>query len=55
MTEKQIKQRQAAENAPYEIALKIRALLDEAKKSYTGDWDNDAVEERVSELVFEEA
>lgn len=54
MTEKEIIKRQTCENVPYEIALKIKELLADAKKSYPGNWDDDEVETKVAELVFED-
>lgn len=54
MTEKQIRDRQAKENVPYDLAAKIRKMLDEAKSSYKGNWNDDEIEVQVCELVFEE-
>ena len=54
MTEKQIAARQAKENTPYELAKAIRKMLDEAKREYGSDWNDDEVEVQVCELVFEE-
>jgi hypothetical protein len=39
----------------FETALKIRALLDEARKAYgSSDWDDNSLESEVMELVTEE-
>jgi hypothetical protein len=55
MTTKDIMAKQAKDNVKYEVALKIRALLDEAAKAYgKQDWEDDNVEAEISELVFSE-
>jgi hypothetical protein len=55
MNMKAIQEKQARENVAYDVALKIRALLDEARKAYGPQgWENDDVENQVSELVFGE-
>lgn len=55
MTLKQIEARQMKENVPFELAKKIRVLLDEARKAYgAAEWDDDGMEEKIVELVTEE-
>ena len=54
MTEQKIKEKQAKENTPYELAKAIRKMLDEAKANYKGNWNDDEVEVTVCELVFED-
>lgn len=40
---------------PYTVAAQIRELLDAARKEYgPTDWDDDDIESKVAELVFEE-
>jgi hypothetical protein len=55
MNMKQIEKKQARSQVPYEVAKQIRALLDESRKSYGAtDWDDDELELKIQELVFEE-
>ena len=56
MTTKQIEAKMNRDRIPYETAIKIRELLDAARKQYgADDWDGDDCESRVIELVTEEA
>lgn len=42
-------------NVKYEIALKIRELLDAAKKEYGAtEWNDDEMESKIVELITEE-
>jgi hypothetical protein len=41
-------------NLKFETAKKIRELLDEAKKAYGSDWEDDDMESSILELVTEE-
>jgi GTPase Era involved in 16S rRNA processing len=55
MTMSKIETAQQKQNVKFELAKQIRALLDEAKKTYGAqDWDDDELEQCVCELVFEE-
>ncbi len=55
MTKNQIEKRQAAANVKFEMAKKIRELLDAARKEYgPSDWDGDDLESEIAALVFEE-
>jgi len=55
MTQEQIHEQQRRDNAPYDLALKIRALLDQARDEYGKQmWCDDEVEVRICELVFED-
>jgi len=55
MTLKQIEARQMKENVPFELAKKIRTILDEARKAYgPGEWDDDDVESKIVDLVVGE-
>ena len=55
MTQNQIEKRMQQEMVPYQLAKQIRELLDAAKKSYGAqDWTDADVEQRISELVFED-
>lgn len=52
----QIEKAQERAAVPYQVALQVRALLDEARAKYgPGDWDADDVEEKVVELVTGDA
>lgn len=51
MTTKEIAVKQTKANVKYEAAKKIRQLLDEAKKEYGADWDDDDIESQIIELV----
>jgi hypothetical protein len=43
---------QAREALKYETAIKMRQLLDDAAKAFGAAWEEQAVEEEISELVF---
>jgi hypothetical protein len=52
MTNKQIEARKAQAQVKFDIALKIRAILDEARKAYGATaWDDEDMENEVLELV----
>lgn len=52
MTSKQIEAKQMKDTVKFAIALQIRKLLDDARKAYgPTDWDDDAVESDIIELV----
>jgi hypothetical protein len=56
MTTKEIEKKMSQERIPYETAIKIRELLDAARKEYGGqEWDDNDHESKVLELVTEEA
>jgi hypothetical protein len=56
MTTKEIETKMNRERIPYETAIKIRTLLDEARKSYGAeDWDDSDKESEVLSLVTDEA
>lgn len=51
----QIRTKQLKESVRFELATQIRALLDDAKKKYgADDWENDDMDNLISDLVFEE-
>jgi hypothetical protein len=52
---KTIMEKQERENAKFEVAKKMRLMLDEARNAY-GDqqWDDDCVENEIADLVFAE-
>lgn len=57
MTTKEIESRKAQAAVKFDVALKIKDLLAEAKKNYKalgGDWDGDDMDCEISTLVFEE-
>jgi hypothetical protein len=55
MKVKTIMAKQQKENVKFELAVRIREMLDAAKKEYGAqDWEDDDVENEVSELVFGE-
>lgn len=55
MTIKQIAERQAKQNVAYDVARKIREMLDLAKKEYGAQaWDDDEIENKIAELAFDE-
>ncbi len=55
MTSQKIQQQAARELKKFEIAKQIREILDAARKEYgPTDWDDDEMESRIAELVFEE-
>jgi len=55
MTIKGINQKQAQQSVKFEVAKRIRELLDVARKEYGADeWDGDEVENEVVELVTED-
>jgi len=52
MTIKQIERAQMRANIPFELAKKIRTMLDDARKEYgASEWDDDDVESKIVELV----
>lgn len=52
MTVKQIEARQMRDNKKFELAKKIREMLDTARKEYGAqDWDDNDMETEVLELV----
>ncbi len=53
MTTANIIKAQEKANMKYEVAKKIRQLLDDAKKAYGPGWEDDGMEEEVMELVTE--
>jgi hypothetical protein len=54
MTVKQIETKMKQEQIVYETAMKIRTLLDEARKAYgSTEWDENDCENRAMELVTE--
>ncbi len=56
MTVKQIEAKMKQEQIVFETAMKIRALLDEARKAYgPTEWDENDCESRALELVTEES
>ena len=56
MTVKQIEAKMEQEQIVYETAMKIRTLLDEARKAYgSAEWGENDCESRALELVTEEA
>lgn len=54
MTTTNISKAQARANIRFETAKQIRALMDEAKKSYGPGWEDDDMEAGILELVTEE-
>ncbi|MEO7895888.1 MAG: hypothetical protein ABIR65_01195 [Pseudolysinimonas sp.] len=54
MTTTNISKAQEKANVPFEVAKKIRQLLDEAKKAYGSGWDDADVEGKIMELVTED-
>jgi hypothetical protein len=55
MTTKEIEKKQTKEMMKFELAKKIREMLDEAKKTYgKEDWEGDDMETEICTLVFEE-
>ena len=55
MTKNQIEKRQQLANVKFEVAKRIREILDEARKAYgPTDWDDEGMESEISSLVFEE-
>lgn len=52
MKVKTIMQKAARDNVKFELAAKMREMLDAAKKQYGEEWDDDSVEEQIAELVF---
>jgi len=53
MTIKDIEKEQARRNVPFELAKKIRAMLDEARETVGPSWDDDEMENEVFELLNE--
>ena len=51
MTLKEIAMKQAKDNIKFEVAKKIRQLLDDAKKEYGPGWGDDDIESQIIELV----
>jgi hypothetical protein len=46
-----VKEKERA-NVPFDLAIKIRELLDDARKKYgPSRWDDDGVEDKIWELV----
>jgi hypothetical protein len=55
MSVKDIEKRQVKDSVKFELAKKIRAMLDEARKQYgPTEWDDDGVESEIVELVTAE-
>jgi hypothetical protein len=54
MTTTAINKAQEKAMTKFEVAKKIRQMLDEAKKSYGQGWDDDDMEAQIIELVTEE-
>ena len=55
MTRAKIEKEAQRAQIPYQLALQIRQLLDDARKAYGGEaWDGDDMESKVLELVTEE-
>lgn len=55
MTKAKIMEQARKAQIPYTVAAQIRELLDAARKEYgPTDWDDDDIESKVAELVFEE-
>lgn len=55
MTKAKIMEQGRKAQIPYTVAAEIRELLDKARKEYgPTDWDDDDIESKVAELVFEE-
>ncbi len=54
MTVDEIKAQQARQAIRFEIAAKIRELLDEAAEKYgREDWESDGLENEIGDMVFE--
>lgn len=55
MTKTQIEKKAAREMVKFEMAARIREILDAARKEYgAGDWDDDEIENQIADLVFAE-
>jgi hypothetical protein len=55
MNMKQLIARQESANVKFEVAKRIREVLDEARKAYGPQaWDDADIESEISELVFSE-
>lgn len=54
MTIDEIKTKRAQDSVKFDLAEKIRALLDKARESWEGETDFDEIENEVNELVFGE-
>lgn len=54
MTIDQIKTKRAQDAVKFDLAEKIRALLDKARENWDGEEDFDDVENEVNTLVFGE-
>lgn len=55
MSRNEIEKRQKRENVRFELATRIRDLLDEARKAYgPTSWDEDGIEDEIADLVFGE-
>lgn len=53
MDVEQIKEAQRRDNVRFDVAVKIRKLLDKTREEYDGD-DWDSQEEEINRLVFDE-
>lgn len=53
MSQNEIEKMQAKSNVKFDVARKIRELLDAAMKEYgAAEWEDDSMETEISELVF---
>lgn len=53
MTTKEIQKRADRSTLKYELAKKVRQLLDEARKTYgPEDWESDDIETELADLIF---
>ena len=51
---KTIHSRKSLDAIKYDTAIRIREILDAARKEYGDDWDNDEAESYILELVTED-